>query len=251
VSDQKDSGNDGVLSALYDRYFTVVPADTPELLDEAYALRYQVYCVEHAFEDPARQIGEREIDRYDKHSVHSVLIAKATGRVVGCVRLILPWRGAGASLPIRKLLSDSDRARLDAFGTDRTAEISRYAISKMYRRRPGEGLYPDVGDDEPPPNELRRLAPHMSLGLLRGVARVAASHGIETVCAAMAPPLLRLLERFGLSFERLGPSIEYHGPRQPCVAECEQLLEGMAGRNPDYYRVVAAAYRGGSRLRRQ
>jgi N-acyl amino acid synthase of PEP-CTERM/exosortase system len=246
VNNPNDSDNAGALSALYDRYFAVVPADTPLLLDAAYALRYQVYCVEHAFEDAAQQVGEREIDRYDAHSVHAVLIAKSTGSVVGCVRLILPWRnGAAAPLPIRELLSDTDRVRLDAFGPHRTAEISRYAISKMYRRRPGEGLYPDVGDDEPPPNELRRLAPHMSLGLVRGVARVAASHGIETVCAAMAPPLLRLLERFGLAFERLGPSIEYHGPRQPCIAECEQLLEGMADRNPDYYRVVAAEYRGG------
>ena len=86
-----DSGG-GALGDLYNRYFDVVPAHTPDLLEAAYALRYQVYCVEHAFEDPAQQIGEREIDRYDEHSVHAVLIAKNTGEVVGCVRLILPQR---------------------------------------------------------------------------------------------------------------------------------------------------------------
>ena len=42
---------------LYDRYFTVVPADTPELLDAAHELRYQVYCREHAFENPAADSG--------------------------------------------------------------------------------------------------------------------------------------------------------------------------------------------------
>jgi N-acyl amino acid synthase of PEP-CTERM/exosortase system len=244
VTDTNDSSNGGVMSALYDRYFTVVPANTPELLDAAHALRYQVYCVEHAFEDPAQQVGEREIDRYDAHSAHAVLIAKSTGLVVGCVRLILPWHnGIAASLPIRKLLGETDRARFDELATGRTAEISRYAISKAYRRRQGESLYPDVESDDLGPDELRRLAPHMSLGLLRGVGRVAASHGIDTVCAAMAPPLVRLLERFGLAFERLGPPIDYHGPRQPCVAQCEQLLRGMADRKPDYYRIVAAAYR--------
>ena len=231
-----------MLTDLFDRYFTVLPANTPDLLDAAHALRYQVYCVEHPFEDPAQQIDERETDRYDAHSVHAVLIAKATGRVVGCVRLILPCHQDAGSLPIRDLLTPVDRARLDQFGPGRTAEISRYAISKLYRRRSGERDYPDVDFPDLPQNEMRRLVPHMSLGLLQGVGRVAASHGITTVCAAMVPPLLRLLEQFGMAFERLGPIIDCHGPRQPCVAECEQLLEGMADRNPDYYRIVAAAY---------
>ena len=241
--DQPDAQDGGGIAALYDRYFHVLPADTPELLDAAHALRYQVYCVEHAFEDPAQQIGERERDSYDGHSVHAVLIAKSTERVVGCVRLILPVEGGAGGLPIRDFLGDADRARLDKFDPGCTAEISRYAISKQYRRRQGESFYPDVDFGDLPPTELRRLVPHMSLGLIQGVARVASSHGITTVCAAMAPPLLRLLEQLGLDFERLGPLIECHGLRQPCVAKCEQLLAGMAGRNPDYYRVVANAYR--------
>ena len=235
-----DSPSENDLSALYDRHFIVVPADTPELLDAAHALRYQVYCVEHQFEDRALQESGRERDRYDAHSVHAVLIAKASGNVVGCVRLILP-RGDAASLPLWDHLSTKDRARLDAFGRDRTAEISRYAIAKIYRRREGESLYPDVA--EPSANELRRLVPHMSLGLLRGVGQLAARNGMETVCAAMAPALMRLLERFGLVFERLGPPIDLHGIRQPCLGECEQLLAGMAERNEEYYRLVAQAYR--------
>ena len=140
------------LSALYDRHFTVVAADTPDLLDAAHALRYQVYCVEHRFEDPAEHRDERERDRYDRHSAQ------------------------------------------------------------------------------------------MSLGLLRGVGQLAARHGMETVFSAMAPSLMRLLERFGLMFERLGPLIDFHGSRQPCIGECEQLLAGMADCNGDYHRLVAQAY---------
>ena len=234
-------------AALYDRHFIVVPADTPELLDAVHALRYQVYCVERDFEDPALQLSGRERDRYDAQSVHAALIAKSSGSVVGCVRLVLPQLGAAAlALPIRDLLSQMDRRRLDTFGRHRTAEISRYAIAKMYRRRQGESLYPDVEWDGPSGNELRRLMPHMSVGLIRGVCLVAAQHGIENVCAAMSPPLLRLLERFGLVFERLGPLIEYHGLRQPCVADGDRLLAGMAERHRDYYELIAPAYRGAS-----
>jgi N-acyl amino acid synthase of PEP-CTERM/exosortase system len=239
--------NEPALSALYERYFTVVPANTPDLLDAAHALRYQVYCVEHNFEDPTLQSGGRERDRYDAQSVHAVLISKPSRSVVGCVRLILPERGAAPeSLPIRNLLSDADCRRLDRFGRDRTAEISRYAIAKKYRRRQGESLYPDVAWSDPPAHELRRLVPHMSLGLMRGVCLMAAQHRIETVCAAMSPPLLRLLERFGLLFQRLGPAIEYHGLRQPCVADGEELLAGMAERNRDYYQLIAPGYHGAS-----
>jgi N-acyl amino acid synthase of PEP-CTERM/exosortase system len=136
------------------------------------------------------------------------------------------------------------RRRLDTFGRQRTAEISRYAIAKMYRRREGETMYPDVAWDGPQGNELRRLVPHMSLGLMRGVCLVAAQCGIENVCAAMSPPLLRLLERFGLLFERLGPSIEYHGLRQPCVADGERLLAGMAERHGEYYQLISQTYHG-------
>jgi N-acyl amino acid synthase of PEP-CTERM/exosortase system len=227
------------ISALYDRHFIVVPADTPELLDAAHALRFQVYCVEHRFEDPAQQQGERERDAYDAHAVHAVLIARSTGEVVGCVRLVLP-HGDSPALPLWNLLGRTERERLDSFGRQRTAEISRYAIGKAYRRREGESQYPDVG--EPLENELRRLVPHMSLGLLRGVGHLAARHGMTTVCAAMAPTLTRLLGRFGLVFERLGSPVECHGTRQPCVGECEQLLAGMAERNREYFRLVARAY---------
>jgi N-acyl amino acid synthase of PEP-CTERM/exosortase system len=234
-------------SALYDRHFAVVPADTPELLDAVHALRYQVYCVENTFEDPTQQLDGRERDRYDAQSVHAALISKATGAVVGCVRLVLPGLGAAAlALPIRELLSQMDRRRLDTFGRQRTAEISRYAIAKTYRRRQGETLYPDIEWEGPSGNELRRLVPHMSLGLMRGVCLVAAQHGIENVCAAMSPPLLRLLERFGLVFERLGPLIEYHGLRQPCVADGERLLAGMAARHREYYQLIAQTYHGAS-----
>jgi len=222
------------LSALYDRHFVVKPAITPALLDAAYALRYQVYCVEHHFEAARSEMGDRETDPHDAHSVHAVLWHRHSNDVVGCVRLILPTAQEGlAALPLRSLLGPAERARVDALPAATTAEISRYAVSKSFRRRTGEELYPDVASDLSP-GDARRLAPHMTLGLFRGVATLATSHGITHVCAAMAPSLLRLLERFGLSFERLGAPIDYHGLRQPCIAELEVLRRGLLLTRSDY-----------------
>jgi N-acyl amino acid synthase of PEP-CTERM/exosortase system len=229
---------------LYDRYFAVLPATTPHLLDAAYALRYQVYCVEHPFENPNEHPDGREIDPFDSHSVHAVLLYRPTETVVGCVRLILPKEGSGvAALPIASLLTDEGRERLNQCDPTRTAEISRYAVSKALRRRPGEELYPDVG--ELSSADMRRLVPHISVGLVRGVAALARQRGITKVCAAMAPALGRLLERFGLVFESLGPVVDYHGPRQPCLADCESLIAGMAARNAEHYRVIDATYHAG------
>jgi N-acyl amino acid synthase of PEP-CTERM/exosortase system len=231
------------LSALYDRYFVVKPASTPALLDAAYALRYQVYCVEHAFEEPARQTGERETDQYDAHAVHAVLRYRPTDEVAGCVRLILPTPDHGLdALPIRGLLGPAERQAMDALPPATTAEISRYAVSKSFRRRAGEELYPDV-TSELSADDARRLAPHMTLGLFRGVATLAAAHGVTHLCAAMAPALLRLLERCGLTFERLGAPIEYHGVRQPCVAELDALCRGLSHTRGEYYRFVEPAFR--------
>ena len=41
------------LSALYAQDFEAAPADTPALLDAAYALRYRGYCVDHPSKTPA------------------------------------------------------------------------------------------------------------------------------------------------------------------------------------------------------
>jgi hypothetical protein len=63
------------------------------------------------------------------------------------------------------------------------------------------------------------------------------------MCAVMAPALLRLLERFDLRFERLGPLIHYHGERQPCIAEAEALLDGLARYHGEYHQAIEAEYR--------
>lgn len=231
------------LPELYDRYFTVLPATTPELRDAAHALRYQVYCVEHSFLSQAANPGGLEYDEYDAHSVHAVLVYRPRQEVVGCVRLVLPKPGdAQLALPMRALLDERSGARLDACDPMRTAEISRYAVTKALRRRRGEHLYPDV--DQLSEADMRRLVPHVTVGLIRGVALLAAERGITKVCAAMAPALARLLERFGLAFEPLGPVIDYHGQRQPCMADIEALLDGMARRNAEYFRLIEPIYRG-------
>src|SRR3954454_20844184 len=78
------------VSKLYTRHFDVVRADTPALLNRVYELRYQVYCVENAFEDPAESLGGREIDADDDRAVHVLLIHRESGEAAGTARVIFP-----------------------------------------------------------------------------------------------------------------------------------------------------------------
>lgn len=233
-----DSSSAADLTEVYHRYFDVVPATTSELLDEALRLRYQVYCVEHAFENPREHPDGREIDRYDSHSVHSLLIHKPTRAVVGTVRLILP---GDEPLPITEICHDPRLQDPAVFPPATTAEISRFAISKTFRRRAEDarGLDASLVDAETiadPTN--RRVIPHMALGLIKAVGQMSVSHGITHLCAVMDPALLRLLQRLGIRFDSLGPPISYHGMRQPCHATPLAISWGLRAERPDAWDLI-------------
>src|SRR5438874_12100382 len=74
----------------YRQHFEVVRADTPSLLDEAYRLRYQVYCVENRYEDPDQQVNGRGRAVSDDRSVHSLWIHRRSGVAAGTMRVIFP-----------------------------------------------------------------------------------------------------------------------------------------------------------------
>jgi hypothetical protein len=63
------------------------------------------------------------------------------------------------------------------------AEISRYAISKSFRRRKGETGFPDVGYSPLDAETSRRLMPHLTLGLMRGIHRLGVL-GKSNICVA-------------------------------------------------------------------
>jgi N-acyl amino acid synthase of PEP-CTERM/exosortase system len=211
----------------YERHFSVVRANTPELLRKAYRLRYQVYCVENPFEDPNQQIDQSETDEYDERSEHTLLLHRGTGEVVGTSRVILPHKGEFRPLPMATLLKGSDRRRFDEFPASQTAEISRFAVSKQFRRRHGEARCADVGFPHTtanPEGGERRLMPHITLGLLRGVFDICSDHRITHLAAVMEPALIRLLGRLGLDFTPVGGLVEHHGLRQPCIARLADLI---------------------------
>lgn len=213
--------------ACYDRYFEVVRATTPEQLDLVHRLRYQVYCVENQFEDPSRYGDGREIDEDDDRSAHALLLHRPSGAIAGTVRLIMPsLDDRRRPLPIERTVDPVVRLRLGPLPRHLVAEVSRFAVSKNFRRRHGDGPYPEAGFAHPLASEAaadRRLMPFITFGLLRAVFGICLEHGISHLAAMMEPALLRLLFRLGLAFEPLGGLVEHHGLRQPCLARLADL----------------------------
>jgi N-acyl amino acid synthase of PEP-CTERM/exosortase system len=240
-SAQKRDGATGTrrLLDVYNSYFETVSAETEEQRKLAFRLRYEVYCVENPFEDPTQNPGEMEIDRHDEHSRHSLLVHRPSGDVVGTVRLVLPFNASRpVPLPIAQVCRHELIARDNPkLPRGKTAEISRFAVSKKVRRRASDyrtsvgGFY--SSDDDP-----RRLIPNISIGLMQSIVDMAERSGITHLAAVMEPTLLRMLARLGIYFEDLGGQVEYHGVRQPCYADLDVLLTRVWFERKDVWEVL-------------
>lgn len=225
---------------VYSHWFESVLADSPERRAEAFRLRYQVYCVENPFEDPADNPSGEETDHYDAHSSHSLLIHRPSGMVAGTVRLVLPLPDdLDDSFALQRVCHEPLLRDRKQFPILRMAEISRFCVSKDFRRRRGDGLYPNIHDPEPrSAAEERRVIPHMTLGLIESLVRMSVRHGVTYWCAVMEPTLLRLLTRTGIHFDPIGPLVDYHGRRQPCFIKLSTLLTRVARERPDVWEVL-------------
>lgn len=231
----------GEALGVFRNHFTVVEATTDELRDRVYRLRYQVYCVEHPFEDAGQNLDGREIDMYDERSAHAALLHNESGELAGAVRLILPDPSdKTAGLPVFALsdrITEAFQVRAQA---GQVAEISRYAISKNFRRRRFEELHADVGllAGKEKRDSERRLMPFLTLGLIRAVYDLSRKHGVTHLVATMDPLLLRLMARMHIDFEPLGPLVDHHGMRQPCAAAISNLRQAFSEAWPDMYQLV-------------
>ena len=226
------------LRTIYWRQFALRDVVTPEQRKVMHELRYQVYCVENAFEDPARHPGGLEIDRFDSHALHALLIHRPTGVAVGTVRIVLPVPGQlSSSFALQSICS---AAELSGLPLATTGEVSRFCIEKAFHH-----LLHDR-HDQPATTEgnatlvgMRRVIPSMALGLIQWLVETSQARGITHWCAVMEPTLLRLLSRLGIHFDRIGELVDYHGWRQPCVIEIDRMLDCVQSERPDVWSIIA------------
>ena len=191
--------------------------DVPSLVEQSYRLRYQVYCLERHFLPADNYPDEMEHDAFDRHSVH-VGVVDSLGALAGTARLI---KNTDAGLPIfRYCVLFPDALRLDDSAV-RLVEVSRLSISRWYRRRRTDGLFPaPPGREADPAGSVheRRDGGNDVFGTLikaiyQAAKRLRATHWI----VATEPSLQRHAMRYGLPFELAGPERDYLGLIAPYV----------------------------------
>jgi N-acyl amino acid synthase of PEP-CTERM/exosortase system len=195
--------------------------DSPELMEEHYRLRYQVYCLERKFLPAANFPQGLEMDDFDRHAVHvgamdGCGVLAGTGRVVKVT-------AAGPGLPLFQhcRIFAEETELLDPDNT--VVEISRLSMSRGYWRRRLKGL--------PKRHDVRRdvfLA--LAKAIYQATKRLGATHWI----VATETSLQRLLAHYGFPFRVIGPECDYGGPVSPYLmnlAAFDQVI--LSGRVPE------------------
>lgn len=221
---------------LYKKWFAVVPATTPELVRESQRLRYQVYCIETGFENAAEFPDRLERDPYDAHSVCSLLIHRPSRMIAGTVRLILPGNSPG-DLPALAVSGDLRDLGPDSLPRDRTAEISRFAISKEFRKRREDTLIPALYENPGAAGD-QRVIPHITLGLMQAILQMSIENGMRHLAIVVEPALDRLIRKLGICFTPVGPLIDYHGRRRAHYRDIAGLLDEVYDRKPEIWEVL-------------
>lgn len=207
----------------------------PILLVEIFRLRYEIYCLECCFLDPANYRDGLEIDKYDQRSFH-VASHNHQGKLVGSIRLVLA-RG-DQEFPFEEHCPTF--ADFTFPPRERCAEVSRLVVHKGYRRRAGDTLsgvsreFQEKGDvrsiGQPisdtagyPGKERRSNSPQILLGMYREIFHFSRSNGIEYWFAAMERSLARILGQLGLRFTPIGPPSDYYGKVMTYVANLDEM----------------------------
>lgn len=234
------------VSTIFNSVFNIQLATSPEVINEVFEVRYQVYCIDRPFEDPKCFADKREHDAYDPRSAHALIRHRITGDSVAAVRLVMAGDNPEqADFPMEgPCLHRMDQRARSAFAGARrqqVAEISRMAVSREFRRRlnedesaSGVSDFACYSDSE----NGKRAMPYISLGLFSAILQMSVRHGITHWMAVMEPAQLRLLKRFGVEFDHVGPVMEYHGRRRPAFTEAASLIEGIRKRRPDVWSLI-------------
>lgn len=228
----------------FDAVFSESPVSTAADVEEAFRLRYLVYCLDRGFEDAQTCPEGMEHDHYDDAALHCLLRDRVGRRALGTVRLIMAsaTKPTGIDgLPLAEYAETESIDILKRLPATSTAEVSRFAIARSARdilSHPQEVSRGGLRVPAPDAQHGSKLLPYMSLGLIRGLVRLSMQHGITHWCLAAEPSLLRRLRGFGLHFANAGPLVEHRGLRQVCYAKVQDLLARAEAEHPEFWDVI-------------
>ncbi|MCZ6831791.1 MAG: PEP-CTERM/exosortase system-associated acyltransferase [Gammaproteobacteria bacterium] len=232
---------------LFQKYFDVDFAVSQEQKNAVFGLRYRVYCEERKHEPAHRFPNRMEHDEFDDKSLHCLITHKSSGIHAGCVRLV----GTGGRretdvLPFEKHCPGSvapDFFRAQNLQREFICEISRLAVDRRFRRRPGaqEPLAGKAAQGAPvfSDEEVRTFPLIATAGFLAATALTEIT-GRTDAFAMMESYLPRLLRRAGFIFHRAGENVEYHGTRAAYFIKTEWAINKLRPELRGLYKAIHA-----------
>jgi N-acyl amino acid synthase of PEP-CTERM/exosortase system len=242
------SAPDDSIMSIANGKFRFLIAESGELKREIWRLRYRVYVEECGFERVEDHPSGLEMDEYEPHALHLAAVDDAY-RVIGTIRLIL---NSEKGFPMEHA------APLDFPGPkpppDRTAEISRLAIDRLYRRRAHDGLYGiesyittaeggilPVRGEAASSEEGQRVQPVIVLGLYQLMYRVSKRLGLTHWYMIAERKLWYALKRYHFVFQQIGEPLHYHGIRIPYLGDIAEIEAEVKQHAPQLFDATVTA----------
>jgi len=173
-----------------------IVCETPEQIQLAQALRYEVYCLEKEWIEPGTCDRGLEVDSYDELAIHFLVLDDETDAALGTSRLLL---GSCQELPGAEFIDLGALGLLPA----QTCEVSRLASLRSARARNFE----------------------VFLLLMHAMSTWGAGVDITAALSVADVSLHRLMTRIGMPYVAVGEPVEYLG------SECIPSVIDVAGFN--------------------
>ena len=211
--------------------FEVVLADDQWSRHIHHQLRYQVFCLETGYEDPAQFPDGEEKDEWDDHAVHFLVKERASGQWVAAMRLVLP---SAEILPIEKRVAIEPTSRRDQ---KYCAEVSRLCMVGHYRRRLQSRVMPcgssssdnnrEVEGNQPESMKQQRTAEILQV-LLKAAVAVSCERAIA-YCYMLTTRALAKIASYVLPLDMqvAGPACSHRGERYPFLVDVGQVMRGL------------------------
>ncbi len=242
----------------FHQYFEVVIADTPELLEKVFRIRYQMLCIDMNVPgyEPSLYPDGLERDDYDCHSAHVLIRFRPSGEFIGTVRLIMfDPKNPEKLFPIEQNTQiDPALFILNKPLRQQTGEISRFIIIKGFDRRKAERRSitdteatessnkviksRDKADRRSSTKKDRRAIRDLTLVLAAGTIRISAQYGISNWLTIMDPALNRLLGYYGLDMKAIGPLTDHYGIRRPYFLDGVKMMKKIKQDHIDVWEMI-------------
>lgn len=227
----------------FHRYFNILPANTTDLKEKIYRMRYDVYCEEFHYEPSETYPDAMERDEYDAYAWHALVVHRSTGQPAGCTRIVPAGHGnINTPMPFERYCRESlDMEYLDKLNLPRSTmcEASRLAVHTNFRRRHGESAtrYGHIQSLGIGPEE-QRIFPLIVVAISLATTALTELTGRTNMFAMMEPFLPRILRHIGYDFTQIGKQVNYHGRRAAYMVGTESVLKGLKPEYRKFYQSI-------------